>query len=205
MMKNIEFASENYKKSVKAASDVFAAAGRQFVEPQGVADHIRKARELYGAGDEAAAVSEVQNATGWLNGIVRKFLRGGIEFFQGRITELSYMSLDRDIMERMEARMRDYTVALQTEDGERYDQRIKAYVDLAEAVNGARDEQARRNENRERRAHEEVQRREQERETRRRENEQQLAAEARRRQEESEAAARAKRETQFDELFSTSQ
>lgn len=201
MVKNIELASEQYKKSVQICRDVFAAAGRQFVEPKGVADLIRKAKELYGAGDEAAAVEEVTHARDWLNGITVKFLRGGEDFFHGRIAELSYMSLDRDIMERMEARLRDYCAALMLEEGNSFELRIEAYRELAGAVNGARVEQQRRNENRERRALEEVQNQERERALRRRQQEEQDTEAQRQQQEAAEAAARVQREKQFDELF----
>jgi hypothetical protein len=191
--KDIEIASESYHKAAKNCRDVFAAGGRQFVEPQGLSDHIRKARDLYGAGDEAGAVKEVETAERWLKGIATKLLRGATDFFEGRIKELSYMSLDPDIMENLEARLRDFCAALMLEQDDSFELRAEAYRELAKAVSGARDEQFARNEERERLAHEEVQRQEEERRQRRAEAERQKAEEA--------AAARATREKQFDELF----
>jgi hypothetical protein len=191
---NIVVASEAYRKSVQICRDVFATTNRTFEEPKGVAELIRKARELYAANNEAAAINEVEHADRWLNGIVRKVLNNGAEYFGGRIKELSYMSLDGDIMERMEAGLKDYCAAVMLEEeSNSFELRIEAYKELAKAVNGARAEQFARNEERERLAHEQVQRQEEERRQRRIEQER-LKAEA-------EAAARATREQQFDELF----
>ena len=201
MIGNIETASESFRKSHAVCCEVFAAAGREFVQPDGVAECIRKARALYTGGDEAAAVKEVEHARIWLNGILRKFLKGGDEYFSGRINELRYMSLDRDIVERMEARLRDFCAALMLETGEIFDQRIAAYKGLASTVNGARDEQFARNEHRERRAIEEAARKEQERSLARQRDEEQNREAARLQQESAEAEARAKRAQVFDELF----
>lgn len=194
MISNIASASEQYRKSVQICRDVFAATNRTFKEPQGVTELIRKARELFAGNNEAAAMKEVENTDRWLNGIVRKVLRGGIERFQGFIRELSFMSLDSDIMERMEAGLRNFCAAtMLEEESNSFELRIEAYKELAAAVYGARPEQNERNERREQLAHEQVQRQEEERRQRRLEQE--------RRQAELEAVARAEREKQFDELF----
>ncbi|HEX9503208.1 MAG TPA: hypothetical protein VF974_02695 [Patescibacteria group bacterium] len=191
---NIASASEQYRKSVRICRDVFAATNRTFQEPKGVTELIRKARELYADNNEAAAVKEVEHADRWLNGIARKVLLGGIEHFEGRIKELSFMSLDSDIMERMEAQLKDFCVAITLEEeSTSYELRVEAYKELGATVNGARAEQFARNEERERRAHEQVQRQEEERRQRRLEQERMRA--------EQEAAARATREKQFDQLF----
>jgi len=191
---NIVGASEQYRQIVNVCREVFAASGQTFVEPKGVSDHIRKARDLYGvAGNEAAAITEVENARHWLIGVARKRLSNGPDFYGGKIRELSFMSLDQDIMENMEALMRDFCAALVLEDGDSFELRVPAYRDLVAAINGARIEQGARNEERERLAHEQVQRQEEERRQRRIEMEREKA--------EAEAAARAEREQQFDALF----
>ena len=202
MVSNIANASEAYRNAHNACREIFAAAGRTFVEPKGVSDLIQKAREAYTQrADEATATEEIGHARQWLTGVAAKFLRGGTDYFEGRITELSYMSLDRDIIERMQARLRNYCAVLMIEDGDVFDQRIAAYRELAQAVNGARDEQQARIENRQRREAEAAAEQERQRIERRREQEAAAAADALRRQQEAEAEARAKREKQFDELF----
>ena len=201
MVSKIEQASEQYRNAVNICRNVFDAAKKTFVEPKGVLDHIQKARELYRGGDEALAVKEVENARQWLNGVAAKFLRNGGTFFEGRIKELSYMSLDRDIMEQMEARMRDYCAAIMLEGEDVFELRVEAYRELAASVNGAQSEQQRRIEHREQVAHEQVATQERERQARRREQEEQDLEQARARQAEAEAAARVEREKQFDELF----
>ena len=199
--RNIAEVSEQYRNAVQTCRDVFAAAGRQFVEPKGVTDLLKQARELYAGGDEPKAVKEVQHATEWLIGVIVKFLRGGVEFFEGRIAELSYMSLDQDIMDNLRARLKDYSAAIMEEQGPFFDQRLAAYCKLAAAVTGARDEQFRRIERREQLAAEEASRKELERRERRRQQEEQDRLQALERQREAEAAARAEREKQFDQLF----
>lgn len=201
--KNIATASEEYRKAVEICRNVFAAAGRDFNEPQGVRDLMTKARALFAEdSDEVGAAKEVDHARQWLIAIAGKFLRGGIEFFEGRIAELSYMSLDRDIMENMQARMRDYCAAVTIGEGDDFEERIETYRQLHASVFGARAEQQRRVENRERRAQEEAQKEELERKLRRRQQEEQSAEAARKKQEAASAAAREKRGKQFDELFS---
>ncbi len=191
---NIANASEAYHKSVETCREIFAATNRTFSQPSGVAELIGKARELYAGGNEAAAVNEVQHAERWLKGIARKVLLMGTEHFQGRIKELSYMSLDDDIMDRMEALLKDYCAAVTLEEeSESFELRVAAYKELGVAIYGARTEQFARNEERERLAHEQVQRQEEERRSRKLELERQREAEA--------TAAREARVKQFDELF----
>ncbi len=195
-------ASEQYRNAIRTCREVFTAAGREFVEPKGVKDLVNEARKLYTErSDEAGAIKEIEHARDWLTGIAVKFLRGGIQFFEDRIKELSYMSLDDDLMDNMEARLRDYCGEMMEEDGPCFDRRVAAYTKLANAVTDARPEQARRNERREQKAHDQVSRKEAERRLRRRQQEEQDQAEAKRQQEAAEAAARANREKQFDELF----
>ncbi len=198
MMRTITNASEQYRNAIRNCREIFTAAGREFAEPKGVSDLLNNARKLYAEqADEAAAVREVDHAREWLNGVAIKFLRGGVEFFDGRIKELSYMSLDSDIMDDMTARLRVFRDVMVPELNASLEQRIASYTELAGAVKGARMEQFRRNEERERLAHERAANEEQERRERLRLLREQEAREAA----EAEAAARAQREKQFDELF----
>lgn len=203
MVRNITEASEQYREALGNCRQVFQAAGREFVEPKGMQELLHKARKLFAEqGDEASAIKEVEHAAEWLIGIAVKFLRGGIEFFEGRIAELSYMSLDQDIMDNMRARLKDYCAALMQEEGPAFDQRIEAYTALATAVNGARAEQARRLEHRELVARQREAEKAQERRERRRQQEEQDQLQARQRQEAAEAEARVRRAEEFDRLFS---
>lgn len=201
-MVRITEASEQFRQALNICRQVFTAAGREFIEPKGVVDLIQKARRLYTeGGDETAAITEVQNATHWLNGIAMKFLRGAIEFFDGRINELSYMSLDRDILDNMRARLREFCAAVMQEDGHSFDLRIAAYAKLAQVVGGAQVEQQRRIEHREEVAREREQDAERAKRQRRRQEEEQQRLLAIQQQEAAETAARAEREQQFDQLF----
>ncbi len=202
MSSNITQVSAQYREVASACREIFAAAGRKFVEPQGVGELIKDARRLYTElADEASAVKEVAHARDWLIGVAVKFLRGGVEHFEGRVKELSFMGLDRDIMDNMEARLNDYRAAVSEEDGTCFTRRITAYSNLAAAILGAREEQFRRNEVREQEAHEEVARLERERVARRRQEEAARLLRVQQEQEAAAAAARASREQQFDQLF----
>ncbi|OGE74196.1 MAG: hypothetical protein A3C49_01860 [Candidatus Doudnabacteria bacterium RIFCSPHIGHO2_02_FULL_42_25] len=202
MIRNIADASEQYHNAVNACREVFAAAEREFVEPKGVKAHIEEARRLYAElGDEASAVKEVDNARQWLIGIAGKFLRGAVEFFGDRIYELSYMSLDRDIVENMQARLREYEEAVRVGEASSFEVRLTAYKKLATVVNGARTEQQRRIEHREKLAQERAEREQHERRRRREEEAEADRVRAKQQQEAAEAAAREERAKQFDELF----
>lgn len=198
---NIADASVHYREAANVCRSIFAAAGREFVEPEGVRALIQNARVKFTEhGDEESAVKEIENARVWLIGIARKFLRAGVEYFDGRIHELSYMSLDLDIVENMEARLKEFRDAIHTEDGDRFDLRLAAYTALAKSVYGARDQQRSRDERRAQRETEDGARRK--RVAAERERERIALTEAnRQRQEAAEAAARDKRGEQFDELF----
>ncbi len=201
-MVSIRTASEQYRVALANCREVFSTAGRDFVEPAGIRDLLAKAREAYTVnGDEAAAVKEAEHAQQWLNGIATKFLRGGIEFFEGRVKELSYMSLDADIMDNLETRLQEYREAVEQEQAPAFSRRIQTYTELLKAVTSARAEQLQRNEDREQQVQETA--REQELERKR----QRVAREREREQEETlrhqaaNAQARAQREQQFDTLF----
>jgi hypothetical protein len=200
MVNNITLASEQYRVILSTCREVFSLAGREFVEPQGVRDLLAKAKEAYTAGDEPTAVKEVSNAQQWLKGVLGKFLNRGIDYFEGRIMELSYMSLDLDIWENLQARLSEYAEVVRQE-RDSFERRIEAYQKLNCAVIRALPEQRRRNENREARAYQEAALQDLDRRLRKQQREEEDAAHARQQQEAAEAAARERREQEFDALF----
>ena len=202
MKKSIAVASEQYKSALKICRDIFAATGGEFKEPEGVRRLLDEARQLFTQrGDEASATKEVEHATVWLNGIATKLFRTAVNFFGDRVTELSYYSLDRDIMEGVEARLREYEETVRSEHGDSFERRLAVYQRLVGAIEDARPTQRARAAHRDRLAEEQASNKERQRRIRRRENEMRDAEAANAARQAAEAEARRQREELFAELF----
>lgn len=195
-------AAAAFKEIRSTAENFFGISGRAFKLPDGAKELIEQAKQLYGNGLEAKSVERTEEATHWINNVLRKQIAGAVVFMEDRALELQYNgAIEQDLKDNASKRMLEFEGTLRAEINGSFQIRIEAYRAAYHAVLGAAEIQRQRDEHRAKIDEEKASKKEQERRRRKLENQRAEAAKKISAAPQVDAEAVKARRLQAEELF----